>query len=403
MNADGISMIKILLLTDFSSGYSRHLLKGVVEYSKENGPWVFYRMPIYYRELHGDEGVVKWAKRWKADAILAQLNDIDMDILQTLDIPIIVQNYRDRYKNISNLTGDYILSGQMAADFFIKKGFKDFAYYSYTDAVWMRERGEGYKDTVLKHGGNIHIFMHQCQITNEQDKWTFNAEVVRSWLLNLPKPVAIFACDDYHALQITEVCKMHNIDMPNEVAILGVDNDELLCSISDPTLSSIELDVQNGGYEVGKLLHNFINKKAKPPIDIIIKPIRIVERKSTLRFAVNNKHIETLLQYIEDNFDNPLPVEHLVQLLPYSRRVLEKRFKEETGITIYQYIQRVRIDKFADLLLTSDMSLVEAAISTGFDDYKNVSRIFMKTKGMTPLQFRKKYKKHKAPDFSEKA
>lgn len=384
-------MIKILLLTDFSSGYSRNLLKGVVEYSKEFGPWIFYRMPIYYRELYGDEGVVSWAKKWKADAIIAQLNDINMEVLHKLNIPIIVQNYKHRYKNISNLTGDYIQTGEMAAEYFLKKGFKDFAYYSFPDTVWMRERGEGFKQTVLDNGGNIYMFGSQQRV--EQEKWSFNAEVVSSWLLNLPKPIALFACDDHHALQITEVCKMYNIDIPNEVAVLGVDNDELLCSISDPTLSSIELDVQNGGYEVGKLLHHFINKKAIPPVDIIIKPIRIVERKSTLKYAVHNKYIETLLNYIDENYVNPLSVDDLVRIVPYSRRVLERRFKEETGITIYQCIQQVRIDKFAEFLIASNLSLMDAATNAGFDDYKNVSRVFTKVKGMTPFQFRKKYKR----------
>lgn len=90
-----IIMKKILLLTDFSSGYSRDLLRGVVRYAKENGPWVFYRLPLHYQETHGEEGVFKWAKQWKADAIITQLSDIDLDSLMSLNIPIIVQNYAD--------------------------------------------------------------------------------------------------------------------------------------------------------------------------------------------------------------------------------------------------------------------------------------------------------------------
>jgi LacI family transcriptional regulator len=383
-------MIKILLLTDFSSGYGRQLLQGVVEYSKKFGPWFFYRMPIYYRELYGDKGVVDWAKKWRADAIIAQLGDVDMEVLNQLDIPVIVQNYKDRFKNISNLTGDYYYTGAMAADFFKRKGFKNFAYYAPTDTVWMRERGEGFRQKVVENGGNVYVYEEQAGI--EQEKWSFNVKAVSSWLLDLPKPVALFACDDYFALQITEVCKMYNIDIPYDISILGVDNDELLCSISDPNLSSIELDVINGGYEVGKLIHLFINKKMEPPVDVVIKPVRIVERKSTKKYVVNNKYIEKLLDYIENNYMNPLSVGELASVVPYSRRVLEKRFKEEIGITIYQYLLRVRTDKFSELLITSDLSLVEAAYYAGFSDYKNVSRVFAKEKNMTPFQFRKMQK-----------
>ena len=125
-------MIKILLLTDFSSGYSRSLLENVVRYAREVGPWAFYRMPLYFRELYGDEGVVEWAKKWGADAIIAQFSDIDLSVLNQLNIPIIVQNYKERSSGISNLTGDYFGTGVIAANFFLHKGYKSFAYYGLT-------------------------------------------------------------------------------------------------------------------------------------------------------------------------------------------------------------------------------------------------------------------------------
>ncbi len=382
-------MIKILLLTDFSSGYGRSLLEGVVRYAREAGPWAFYRMPLYYRELHGDEGVVRWAEEWGADAIIAQLTDVDLDILNRLDIPIIVQNYKERYHGLSNLTGDYYGTGVMAASFFIRKGYKAFAYYGFLDTVWMRERGEGFRDTVADHGYPVYVLDDDGQMSGGQ--WNFDAERVSRWLLDLPKPVALFACDDYYALQITEVCKMYNIDIPGDIAVLGVDNDNLLCNISDPSLSSIELDVENGGYEVGKLLHQFIEKKITAPVDVIIKPVRIVARGSTERFAVSDKYIGQVLDYIDENYRNPLSVDDLIRIIPYSRRVLEKKFKGETGMSVYQYIQQQRIDKFASLLIATHLPLVEAAANAGFTDYKNISRIFVKMKGRKPLQYRKRF------------
>ena len=382
-------MIKILLLTDFSSGYGRSLLEGVVRYAREAGPWVFYRMPLYYRELHGDEGVVRWAEEWGADAIIAQLTDVDLNVLNRLDIPIIVQNYKERCHGLSNLTGDYYGTGVMAAEFFIRKGYKAFAYYGFTDTVWMRERGEGFRDAVSEKGYPVYTFDDGRQLSDGQ--WNFDAERVSRWLLDLPKPIALFACDDYYALQITEVCKMYNIDIPGDIAVLGVDNDNLLCNISDPALSSIELDVENGGYEVGKLLHQFIEKKITAPADVIIKPVRIVSRGSTERFAVSDKYIGQVLAYIDENYCNPLSVDDLIRIIPYSRRVLEKKFKSETGMSVYQYIQQQRIEKFAALLITTDLPLTEAAAGAGFPDYKNVSRIFVKMKELTPLQYRKRF------------
>lgn len=382
-------MIKILLLTDFSSGYSRSLLENVVRYAREVGPWAFYRMPLYFRELYGDEGVVEWAKKWGADAIIAQFSDIDLSVLNQLNIPIIVQNYKERSSGISNLTGDYFGTGVIAANFFLHKGYKSFAYYGLTDTVWGRERGEGFKKIVSNKGYEVYEFNNRKRVPSE--KWSFDVEQVSRWLLSLPKPIALFACDDYYALQITEVCKMYDISIPEEIAVLGVDNDKLLCNISDPQLSSIELDIENGGYEAGKLLHQFIEKKIIAPVDIIIKPVRIVPRASTERFAVSDRHIEQLLQYIDNNYQNPLSVDELTQITPFSRRVLEKKFKRETGTSVYQYLLDLRIEKFADLLITTDLPLIEAATRSGFTDYKNISRIFTKAKEMTPLQYRKRF------------
>ena len=382
-------MNRILLLTDLSSGYSRDMIRGVVRYSKEHGPWIFYRMPIYYRELYGDEGVVEWAKKWKADAVIAQFSDINAKALKKLNIPVIIQNYKDRYTTISNLTGEYFRTGMMAAEFFLQKGFRFFAYYGFSDTIWMRERGDGFEKALKDKGYDVCFFDESA--ANKSEKWSFDVDIVSRWLLKLPKPVALFACDDYFALQITEVCKMFDINVPNDIAVLGVDNDELLCSISNPPLSSIELDVQNGGYELGKLLHDLIEKRKQSPIDIIIKPLHVVTRASTERFAVSDKNIDYILKYIEQNYTHSISVEDIVKISHFSRRVLEKTFKKETGISIYQYIQQHRIEKFAELLVSTDIPLIDAAYQTGFDDYKNVSRIFRKSKNLTPLQYRKKY------------
>lgn len=381
-------MKKILLLTDLTSGFSRNMLKGVVRYSEEHGPWIFYRMPMSYRELYGDMGVVRWAKRWKADAIVAQLSDIDTRTLMSLKIPFVIQNYRERKQNVSNLTGDYYNTGVMAANFFLQKGFRFFAYFGFSDTVWMRERGEGFKDTLRQRGFDVFQFNKTLE---DKANWTFDVEEISLWLLELPKPVAIFACDDYHALQISEVCNLYNISIPDEISLLGVDNDELFCNISNPPLSSIELDIQQGGYELGKLLHDFIEKKREPPVDVVIKPIRIVSRGSTEIFAVGDKNVEKVLKYIEQNYMDPLSVTKLVEITNCSRRVLEKVFKKETGHSVYQYIQLFRVNKFAELLVTTQLSLIDAAYMVGFDDYKNLSRIFKKYKQLTPLQYRRKF------------
>lgn len=382
-------MAKILLLTDFSSGYSRNLLKGIVRYSKEVGNWSFQRMPLYYRMLYGENGVVEWAKKWQADAIIAQLTDVNIELLNDLNIPIIVQNYRDRNKAVSNLTGDYFNTGVMAAKFFLNRGYRNFAFYGFKGAIWSRERADGYSHEIEKQGYKLAVLEND---NKDKEEWSYNHTVLGNWLQSLPKPVALFACDDHFALQISETCNVYNINVPDDIAILGVDNDDLLCNISDPPLSSIVLDVENGGYNAGKLLHQLITKEITEPFNIVVNPLIIERRKSTEKYAVSDKNIRTILNYIEKNYANHLSVEELVKQVPLSRRVLEKKFKEETGESLYQYIQNYRIDQFTRLLITTDYSLFEAALQSGFENYKNVSRIFRKYKALSPAEYRKRYK-----------
>lgn len=378
---------KVLLLIDYSSEFSRRLLKGLIQYSKEHGPWIFYRLPSYYKTLYGKEGIVEWAKEWQADAIIARWDHEGTNLLKTLDIPVILQNYKDRSAHFSNLTGDYIGTGEMAARFFIKRRYRNFAFYGNKGVVWSRERAEGFRKEIEQTGGNYYYFESE-NLSGEQ--WNSSHIQLDQWLLSLPKPVGLFACDDSFALQVSEICKINNIQIPQEIALLGVDNDELMCDLSDPPISSIVLDVEKGGYEAGRLIDQFISKRRTNSIDIVIKPIRFELRQSTEKYNISNEYISKIVNYIEDNFTSEISIESLTKLVPLSRRNLEVKFKNEMNTSIYQFILDCRIEFFAHLLLTTDRPLFDLALESGFTDYKNISRVFKKFKGCTPMEYRQK-------------
>lgn len=381
-------LIKILLLIDYSSEFSRRLLRGVVQYSKDHGQWIFYRMPSYYKSLYGNEGIIKWATEWKADAIIAQWDNEESQILGNLDIPVILQNFKERSNIFSNLTGNYIGTGTMAALFFAKKRFHNFAFYGNRKVVWSRERAEGYQREVERIGGNYFYFETE---NLDETHWNEDHIELEKWLLSLPKPVALFACDDSFALQISEICKINNIPIPGDLALLGVDNDELICNLSDPPISSIVLDVEKGGYEAGRLIHQLLTKEKKKPFNIVINPIRIEQRHSTERYNISNKYILQVVKYIEENFTSDVSIDSLTKLVPLSRRNLEVKFKKELGISTYQFVLSCRVELFANLLITTNRTLFELAFEAGFNDYKNISRIFKKFKGYTPIEYRQKY------------
>ncbi len=382
-------MKRILLLIDYSREFSRRILLGLIRYSNEHGPWIFYRLPTYYKTMYGNEGVLQWASEWKADAIIASWDHEGSSFLASLGIPVILQNYKERSPHFSNFTGDYMGTGAMAARFFLKRRFHNLAFYGNKGVVWSFERAEGFRKEVEKAGGSYYYFESESL---DGDEWSASHVQLEEWLISLPKPVGLFACDDSFALQVSTICKINNIPIPQDISLLGVDNDELICNLSDPPISSIVLDVEKGGYEAGRLIDQLISKEKAEPSDIIVLPVRFVLRQSTERYNISNEYISKIVHYIEDNFTRGLPIEALTRLVPLSRRSLEVKFKKEMGTSIYQFILQCRIEYLADLLVTTDLPLLDLALQSGFNDCKNISRIFKKLKVFSPIEYRQKFR-----------
>lgn len=383
-------MKKVLLLIDYSTEFSRRLLKGLIDYTKENGEWTFYRMPMYYKTLLGETGIYNWTKQWKANAIIAQWELGKFDIFKDLKIPVFLQNYKEKNDCFSYITGDYTGTGRLAARFFIQRGYKNFAFCGHKGFRWSIERAEGYQREIEKSGGNYYYF--ESEGINEI-QWSKSHVELKKWLHLLPKPIALFACDDNFAIQISEICKMNKISIPQEISLLGVDNDELICNLSEPTISSIVLNIEKGGYEIGRRIDQVILNNKNESFNISIDPLYLELRNSTEKYSITNKYIREVINYIENNFRNDCNTKSLTDLVPLSRRSLETKFKEEIGTSVYQFILDRRIEYFANLLISTDKDVCEIAIEAGFNTCKNASRFFKKAKGCTPLEFRKKQNK----------
>ncbi|KAB7731331.1 helix-turn-helix domain-containing protein [Rudanella paleaurantiibacter] len=383
-------MHKVILLIDFAEDYSKSLLKGITKYSREHGPWIFCRMPLFHRETQGIDGILDWARDWEADGIIGQLyNDGCAEKLVEAGIPVIAQDFKERFTEIPNITGAYRETGAMAADYFLKKGFRHFAFYGFKNIVWSRERAEGFEERVARAGHEVTYFEHNKVRSSEL--WYYKPSSLSEWLLSLPKPIALLACDDRLGQHITEACRHSGIRIPDEVAVLGVDNDETLCELSDPPLSSIALDAEKGGYDAARLLDRLIRKDIEQAYDIVVEPTQIITRQSTDIYATHDEYIALSLKYIHQNIDKNLQVDQVVKQVPLSRRSLEMRFQQVIGYPIYKYIQNLRIEKFSKKLLETDQAVFEIAMDLGLNDTKNIARQFKQIKGCTPLEYRHRY------------
>lgn len=377
-------MIKVILLIDCASEFDRKLLRGIMKYSKENGPWLFYRIPSDFRGINGrEEWVLEWARKWNADAVIGRCDEEKVGLLRQLDIPIVLQNNSARSDIYSNLTGDYVGTGHLAAQYFKKKLFVNYAFFGVRGIIWSEERCSGFKEIVATKGNRFSTFEVEPQET-------FDRAGVIAWLEGLPKPVALFCCDDAHALYITETCKMAGLRIPEDISLLGVDNDDLLCGISDPPISSVELDVERGGYETCAMLHKQIIEKTRNPFNVVINPVKVVQRESTRLYNIKDQNVSKIVDYIDANYNSDIDISKILSLVPLSRRSIETKFRKEMGTTIYQYILLNRVEHLANLLLTTDRPVSEIADEVGFSDSGNFSRVFRKVKGCSPQEFRQK-------------
>lgn len=377
-------MRRILLFIDYASDFDRRLLCGLVRYAKENTSWLFYRLPLYYVEVYGSKGVVEFARKWEASAIIGKWMDDTVDLQKELGIPVVLQNYHHRSISSSNLTGAYEETGKMAALFFKKRIFENFAYFGIKGVVWSDERKKGYEREIKRFGGDFFSFEMEGEDKNE-----LREEIIH-WLLHLPKPVALFCCDDVHALFIAEMCKIIKIAIPEDLALLGVDNDELMCNISDPPISSIELDVEKGGYMLGKLVDKQLKKEYTGSFNIVINPVRIELRQSTEKYNIKDPYVLKVVRYINAHYSADLSVNTLLAHVPLSRRSLEFKFKDAMRISVYQYILSIRCGHLANLLLTTDRTLRELSKEVGFKSHNNVPHIFKKYQGSFPDEYRRK-------------
>lgn len=381
-------MVRLLFITDFTESFAYALLRGIIRYSNQTDEqWVVCRMPPAYKKTMGLKGVIKWAKKWGADAVIGQFEASDpVELFRRNGIVAFAQDYKTKFNNIPNITGDYIGTGRMAAELYLHKGFRNFAFFGYKNVCWSDERCAGFRQRLEEAGlgGNFYLYDKQ-EIDN---LWYYEAAPLEKWLRSLPKPVAVMACDDNQGNALIEACNSAGVKIPSEVSVIGVDNDEVVCTLSNPTLSSISVDIEQGGFETARMTVRMLQDPFYKGSDITLRPKRIVHRVSTSAYATTDKEVLTVLQFIRQNLGKKISVEDVLKQVPLSRRILEVRFKKVIGNSIYQYISQQRISRFGELLLETNDSIQEIAYKLGEDDAKAICRRFKELKGCTPSEWR---------------
>ncbi len=378
------------MIIESSRSYGRGLLRAVGKYANLHGGWNFYRQAPFYADRQNSRR--EWFKNIKADGIIAHTSDSDV-IEQILDsdIPAVVNGITETVEGVTNIRADSEAITKMAVDHFKSMGFERMGFCGFEDMFWAKERSEYFKKFTSEMGAETCIY--QRPLSKVKYSWNQEQNLMIEWLLKLPKPIAIMACNDDFAQHVIEACKIAEIKIPEEVALLGVDNDDLICDLSMPPLSSISLNIQRAGYLAAQCLSSLMSYGESSIQEIPVHPVEVVQRQSTSILAIDDPYIARAIDFINKNIKNNIQVTDVVEQVPLTRRSLELRFKKVLSRTVYQQIKQTRIELISKLLINTNLTISEISYELGCVDIDNISRFFKKEKSLTPRQFRKKFGK----------
>ncbi len=382
---------RVILHIETSRACGRGILLGIARYSQLYSMWqITQQLPFYLdNKTNNRHNESSWPERWLADGMIVARPEVPQEIME-IGIPIIGIDVREPIPGLPNIVGDAYAIADLAINHFLERGFKNIAYCGFSNITWALERGDAFEQKLNEAGLQMHCF-YQPEITN-RSSWDDQIILLSEWLKKLPKPLAIFACNDDCSKQINQACKMLSLRVPDDIAILGVDNDEMICLPSSPPLSSIVLNFERAGFEAAQLLDRMITGKEKPQDQkIFLKPTHIITRQSTDVLAIEDADVSRAVRFIYQNANHVIQVNDIVKEVAISRRKLENKFRAILGHSINSEIRRIRVQRISQMLIETNQSIEQIAINLGYTDATHISRYFRKEKGISPQAYRKSF------------
>lgn len=377
----------VILLIPAAREFDRGVRRGIVEYAHAHGPWVFHEeAPAYLQSLPPRQHLRNMS-RWKAHGVIALQSRLAE--VKSLRLPqVVVVETRRLDPSFCQVVCADLDIGEMGARTLAGLGLRNFAYCGLQGLQFSDDRETGFRNAIQEAGYPTEVY-HSSK-RNLGQSWYAERQQLERWLAGLPKPVGLMACNDDRARQVAEGCRMRGIRVPDEVAILGVDNDEQVCRSANPPLSSIALATERGGYEAAALLASLMAGRTPPDKVVSVRPAHVVPRQSTDILAIEDPSLVRALRFVRENSNRNLRVTDLVAAAGISRRALQDRFLEELGRTPTEEIHRCRVEHIGRLLVGTNMTIGEIAVACGFEVDAHVARFFSRRTGMTPLAYRKK-------------
>lgn len=377
----------VILLIPAAREFDRGLRRGIIEYAHTHGPWTFYEEAPPYLQALTTRQRLRSMRQWNADGIIALQSRLPE--VQSLRLPtVVVIGTRRLGAAHCQVVCENQEIGRMGATTLLGLGLRQFAYCGLEGLEFSEVRGASFVEAVRQADCTAQVY--SSPVRHLGKSWYTEQGALSRWLSALPKPIGLMACNDDRARMVAEICRVRGIRVPNEVAILGVDNDEQVCRSGSPPLSSIALATERAGYEAAGALAHMLSSRSSPVQSITVHPTHAVPRQSTDILAIEDPSLVRALQFIRQRSNRAVRVRDVAAAAGLSRRALQDQFCKFLGRTPVQEIHRCRVERLARLLAETNMTVGEIAAAGGFEADAHVARFFSRQTGMTPLAYRKK-------------
>ncbi len=376
--------MKLILLVIARDGeYDRRILRGIGSMMAAHDDWRL-------RLLAVGTNAVEATRIWKPDGVIGRVSVPGLAAeLRRLRIPAVNTSNAVAVRGVPRVGVDERAIGQMAAEYFLARGFTNFGYFT-LDASYrfIDERWAGYAETLRRRG------LRPWRVRYAPRNWAqYDAHIVE-WARGLAAPAAVLAPIDTMANTFCEICRQAGRQVPEEMAVMGVDNDDLLCEISHPPLSSINIPGERIGQESVLMLDSLMKGRPAPRSPLLVPPAGIVIRRSTDIQAIEHPAVAQAVRFIHEHADRPISVSDVLEDVPMARRALEQHFRRLLGRTPLAEINRVHVEKARDLLTRTPLSLPAVARASGLVNRQRLSVLFKKITGQTPARYRQQLRAH---------
>jgi LacI family transcriptional regulator len=378
---------EVALIVETSVIYGRQILMGICRYLRAHGSWSAF---LDERELRTPPPA--WLSHWRGDGVICRSTNAEWArVFRRRKLPVVDLN--DLYLDLGlpRIGSDMHAIGRLGAEHLRERGFRHLAFCGFSGEAWSEQRRDGFAAALRDLPEPVGVYESPWAGLRKHP-WQEERNRIARWLRALPRPLAIMACNDVRGQHVLDACKHLGARVPDEIAVVGVDNAQTFCELCDPPLSSVMPNAERIGFEAAQLLDRLMAGAKAPAENLLIEPLEVVTRQSSDVFAVEDPLVSRAARFIRDHACRGIKVSDVLSEVNCSRSVLERRFREQIGRSPQAAIREVQLRRIRQLLAETDWKLPRIAEAAGIDNPEYLSVVFKRETGRTPNQFRQAWR-----------